>query len=538
MLVRPVGIAGAADQGFEPRPGTLLVTDDGDGVARELVRRLQDRGQQVRLLCWPGANGVRLSGEHVAVDLTSPAAVDSMFADIGQRLGEIAGILHLLPLGSPPAHEDWHARMCREVKSLFLLARGLARQMERGDEGQGKLLLAATAMGGSFGVGGGPLPASFFPGQGGVAGLVKSLAHEWPAALVRVVDFPSPAAPEALASRLVAELADGDGPVEVGYADSQRVTLQCAPAPLEGHNGSPPLDPQSTILVTGGARGITAAIALELARRYRPRLALVGRAPLPAENELPQTADLSDPAQLKAALLAQLGHGNGRAAPAEVEKAYRELLRDREIRANLASFRQSGAEVQYFQADVRDADAFAATVRRIQRAWGGIDAVIHGAGVIDDRLIGDKTPESYDYVFGTKLNGALNLSRLVDPERLKFCALFASVAGRFGNRGQTDYAAANEALSKLAMYLDERWPGRVVSIVWGPWSRIGMVSELEGHLSRRGLELIPPELGPQRFDEELRYGRKGDSEVVIAGDVGQLRCPGRAQPELVAEAVG
>jgi NAD(P)-dependent dehydrogenase (short-subunit alcohol dehydrogenase family) len=99
---------------------------------------------------------------------------------------------------------------------------------------------------------------------------------------------------------------------------------------------------------------------------------------------------------------------------------------------------------------------------------------------------------------------------------------FASVAGRFGNRGQADYAAANEVLSKLARYLDQRWPGRVVSIAWGPWSSIGMVSELEDHLGRRGLQMIPPDVGPRFLEEELRWGRKGDAEIVIAGDVGQL----------------
>ena len=88
---------------------------------------------------------------------------------------------------------------------------------------------------------------------------------------------------------------------------------------------------------------------------------------------------------------------------------------------------------------------------------------------------------------------------------------FASVAGRFGNRGQSDYAAANEVLSKLAIHLDRRWPGRVVSIAWGPWSTIGMVSELEQHLGQRGLQMIPPEVGPLFLDEELRWAARASA---------------------------
>ncbi len=310
--------------------------------------------------------------------------------------------------------------------------------------------------------------------------------------------------------------------MEVGYLGSQRVTLQCDAAPLEHTDGRAPLEPGSVLLVTGGARGITAAATLELARRYRPRLALVGQSPLPPESESPATSGLDEPARLKAALIELLRNEGRPSGAGEVERACRRLLKEREIRANLAALRACGAEVAYFAADARDKRALGEVIRQVEERFGAIDGVIHGAGVIDDKLIGDKTVESFEYVFYTKLQSALNLSELLDAERLRFCVFFASVAGRFGNRGQSDYAAANEVLSKLAAWLDQRWPGRVVSVVWGPWSRIGMVSELEQHLVSRGLQLIPPEVGPLRFEEELRLGRKGEYEVVIAGDVGQL----------------
>ena len=63
-----------------------------------------------------------------------------------------------------------------------------------------------------------------------------------------------------------------------------------------------------------------------------------------------------------------------------------------------------------------------------------------------------------DLILETKLDGALNLIRLVRPDLLKFTVLFSSIAGRFGNVGQSDYAAANEILNKLAHWLDRRWP--------------------------------------------------------------------------------
>ena len=443
----------------------------------------------------------------------------------------------MLPLARPIDDESWTERLQLEVKSLFLLARGLADELQTAAKTGNALLLAATGMGGSFGSGPtAQLADDFSPGQGGVAGLIKSLTHEWPQVLVRVVDLNRNAAADRLAAVLLAELGDPAGPIEIGYQGERRLTLQCVPRPLEETTMTTmKLGRDSTLLLTGGARGITAAVAVELAQRYQPNLILVGRSPLPEEDETPDTAAITGAAELRVTLIARLRREGRPASPAIVESAYQRLLQDREIRANLDRMKQTGARVHYYQADVRDEAALSAVLDDVYRRFGAIDGVIHGAGIIQDKLIRDKTPESYDRVFGTKVESALTLSRRLKFERLQLCVFFASVAGRFGNRGQSDYAAANEVLSKMAVYLDRRWPGRVVSIAWGPWSTVGMASELEQYLGQRGLQMIPPDVGPRFLDEELRLGRKGDCEVVIAGDVGQLACPRRTARNEVME---
>jgi hypothetical protein len=99
---------------------------------------------------------------------------------------------------------------------------------------------------------------------------------------------------------------------------------------------------------------------------------------------------------------------------------------------------------------------------------------------------------------------------------LKFLVLFSSVAGRFGNRGQCDYTAANEVLNKLAAYLDKRWPGRVLSVNWGPWEGSGMASaEVQRQFAERGVALISPSAGRRSLDLEIQKGQKGEVEVVI-----------------------
>ncbi len=219
------------------------------------------------------------------------------------------------------------------------------------------------------------------------------------------------------------------------------------------------------------------------------------------------------------------------AAPAEIESEYRLLMRDREIRRNIQAMRDAGSRVDYHSLDVRDEAAFAGFIAQIRQQSGRLDGIIHGAGVIEDKLIRDKTPDSFDRVFGTKVRSAWNISQL-SPDGLKFCVFFASVASRYGNKGQSDYAAANEVLCKLAADLDRRWPTRVCAIAWGPWAEIGMVSDLEKHLTARGVTLISPREGTDHLLRELQFGAKGETEVLIAGGAERLVLPTRVQKPL------
>lgn len=500
--------------GLEPG-GVVVVTDDGRGVARAIASELREAGHPVVIAGKDGA------------DLDSEDAVAKLL-DRARDSGPLAGIVHALPLRDHPASgldpAAWASRIGPELKGLFLLARAAGPNLERAAARGGGALVAATAMGGTFGSIAADL--DFFPGHGGVAGLVKTLAREWPEVRARVVDLDPREEPGMLADRVVGELLEDDDWSEVGYDRGLRVRLQAVASPLgPGPMSSFTLNPGEPVVVTGGARGITAAVVLELARRWRPTLLLLGRSPLPVGPEDPETARIAPATELKAVLHARLRRSGESVTPGDLDRAYRATLRAREIRANLAAFRSAGATVDYARVDVRDPSALAPVLDGWRRRFGEPVGLIHGAGVIQDKRIGDKTPESFDHVLGTKLDGALNLAGLLRPESIRFAALFSSIAGRYGNLGQSDYAAANEVLNKLAIWLDRRWPGRVVSMIWGPWSGVGMVSDLEGHLGGRGLGMIPPEIGRSILPDELALGRKGDVEVIAAGDLGTLEGP-------------
>lgn len=271
------------------------------------------------------------------------------------------------------------------------------------------------------------------------------------------------------------------------------------------------------VLLTGGARGITARTALALARATGCHVELVGRTPRPAA-EADRFAQATDRVALRAALIA-----DGLRKPAEIEAAASRILAGREVRATLSALTAVAASVRYHRADVTDEQAVRAVVADVRERHGRLDGIVHGAGVLRDGLMRDKQPDAFAEVFTTKVTGARNLAAAAAEHgpgpAPRFLALFGSVSGVYGNRGQTDYAAANDALDSLAHAWSAFLPGRVLSVDWGPWAAEagGMVTpELERTYARRGVPLLSAEAATAAFLAELAYGT--DVQVVLTAE--------------------
>jgi len=446
---------------------TLVVVDDGLGVAPHLATRLAAGGADVQVVA--ASDRIARPDVHGLIDLTGLATT----AQDGD--GATAAM----------------TAMFDHVKHAVV--------------GGASSLLVATGLGGRFG----EAPVASGLRGDGAGGLIKTVAAEWPAVRARRLDLDPREAPERLAEVIHAELCADDDLLEVGHADGERSTRTLVPAQV-GAGGDLALGPDAVVLITGGARGITARVAVELARRWRCQIELVGRSPLPPPEHPALIAAADAPALRKAILGAGLA-----SEPAAVEARCVRTLADREIRATLAAITAAGATVRYHACDVRT-PAFAAVIDDVYARHGRLDGVIHGAGVLEDKLIRHKTADSFARVYATKVAGALTLAERLRPDT-RFVVFFASISGALGNRGQVDYATANQALAALAAALAPRITGRVVAIDWGPWAGTGMVSpELEREYARRGLGLIDPAAGVARLLAELGSDAR-DTEVVIVG---------------------
>jgi acyl transferase domain-containing protein/NAD(P)H-dependent flavin oxidoreductase YrpB (nitropropane dioxygenase family)/NAD(P)-dependent dehydrogenase (short-subunit alcohol dehydrogenase family) len=496
LLVRVVD-APALERSAPNIIGTVAIVEDGIGVASKLA-------------------------EH----LTSAGIRSELITDGQEPSDPIAALIYLPPLAS--SNSGFDERLTAELRNLFRVAKKFTTDLSKGG-----CLLAATRMGGAF--------ASGWPGSGAVSGFIKSLSHEWRESVCRTIDFEASASPAAIAEALYRELADTSRLTEIGYQNGRRKTLVTTAAPLATSGSLLDLDHDSVVLVTGGARGITAGISIELAQRFQPILILVGRSPLPSEGEEDfGLRGLTSDQELKAALIERARRCGELATPAAIGRELARIRHSREIRANIQAMLEAGSKVEYHALDVGDSAGFSGLIDDVYARFGHIHGVIHGAGVIEDKLLADKTPESFDRVLRPKISGALTLAAKLRPDASKFVVLFSSVSARYGNRGQCDYAAANEVLNKLAVEWNAHWPGRVVSINWGPWtSEGGMVSpEVAAQTAKAGVHLISPEAGRLAFIDELSRGAKRDAEVVWGGPVTPSMYPLLADPTMVQRANG
>ncbi|NLV94900.1 MAG: SDR family NAD(P)-dependent oxidoreductase, partial [Candidatus Riflebacteria bacterium] len=253
------------------------------------------------------------------------------------------------------------------------------------------------------------------------------------------------------------------------------------------------------------------------AEKYNSTMVLIGRSPLP--NEEPAwLRGLSDEGAIKKAILANSGK---QLSVKELQAEYHSYMANREVLNNLERIRSFGSNVFYYSADIRNESEIEKIVEKVRIEAGNITGLIHGAGVLRDRRIEDKTREQISDVLDTKVSGLRNILKAISRDNLKVIVLFSSFSGRQGRLGQVDYAMANEVLNKAAQKLRILRPEcRVMAFNWGPWDG-GMVnSSLRNVFLAEGIGLIPLKAGARCPITELTNPSENAVEIGIMGTLG------------------
>ncbi|HJV67178.1 MAG TPA: SDR family NAD(P)-dependent oxidoreductase [Geomonas sp.] len=415
--------------------GEIWVTDDNSPFTAELCSILLDHGCTVR-------------------------KVDISKAELTVPTGKLSGLIICAPVNGT---DDGF------LKNAFVLMKNAAEALIETAKSDASICVTVSRLDGNFGFGSGTSIKDAV--SGGLAGLTKTAAREWPDVACKAIDLGAFPHASSAAGAVALEVLRR-GPVEVGLTPAGRYALNPAILAATSDPDTPAVEKGGVVVITGGGRGVTASAALALAKEYHPFLVLLGRSAEPAE-EPAWLEPLSEESEIKRAIMQQ---ATGKLHPREIEERYRAIAAGRELRATLEQIAATGAQAIYRSVDIRDQGAMELLLGEIRRSNGPIRGIVHGAGVLADRLIVDKSADQFEQVYSTKVAGLRSLLNATRSDELRFIALFSSSTGRYGRIGQVDYAVGNEVLNKVAQKEARRRTGcRAVSINWGPWDG-GMVT--------------------------------------------------------------
>jgi len=477
----------------------------------------------------------RLEAGGVAVQQFIGSDADAVLAEM-DRLWAAAPARHLfLMTGRDAAATNLldantsTSRRAANVVLPFLAAQRWYKLLaSRKDEITGTLV-AAVSLGGDFGFSGNPST----PEGGAISGLLKAVhiedsRRETPRVRVKVMDAPAGESDQTLIDALLWELAGNEPEVEVCWSQGTRRVVRPLPAPLDPQQ-SRAIPRGGVWVVTGGARGITAIAARELARRHGWNLHLIGKSPAPLADAAWRNYGEAEMKAFKTTLARQ-AVSEGR-SPSE---AWDRVMKDVEIYNNLRQFAEAGVTATYHACDISDRQALAAVLDEVRRTGGPITGVLHGAGVIDPSRFENKRRDILSALIGAKFDGTLNLMALTQRDPLAYFVGFGSISGRFGGNGLTDYAAGNDVLAKLIDWHRASRPACASACIhWESWEGSGMATLPRfawGPKSVMNMKYMLPEEGVRRLEQELEVGLPEAEVLYTFGDFYPMFYPHEQRP--------
>jgi acyl transferase domain-containing protein/thioesterase domain-containing protein len=459
---RPVWRRRAPDERPERSQSSWLLFMDDVGVGAELARRLRSQGEEVVVVHAGDTFARRGPDTYVLSPERGLPGYQALLGDLLSRGRAPSRIVHLWLLTGEerfrPGSSFFHRNQERGFYSLLFLAQAIE------SEGLARPLHIQVVANGMQRVGDEAVP---YPEKATVLGPCQVMPRELAGVQCTSIDVDLPVdAPSggparwprwrrgsptddwtSLVDRLEEELVSEPGDGVVAWRGLKRWVRAYEPSSLPvASPDEPVLRERGVYLVTGGLGGIGGVVAEALARRYRARLALVGRTPLPPRAEWDawlRTNGSDNPISRRIGLVREL-----------------EAL---------------GAEVAALCADVTNVEQMRRVVDDVEARFGRLDGVVHAAGLVRDGLMSVKDLSSVEEVFAPKVHGTVVLDELLRDRALDFMVLFSSTSTVTAPAGQVDYVAANAFLNA---YAEARRGGstRVLALQWGVWSEVGMAA--------------------------------------------------------------
>ncbi len=475
----------------------IIVSLDSHGFAKEIIKKIKHKQGEVITIGTQGAD--------FEFDLTDVKATEKRVEEFKQAYPEINGFIHLAPLDSYfDAKGDSDEALNTTIKSFFVMIKSLFEILDQKETVIGTLSFDSVVFPYMEECG------DIHPLFAGLSGLMKTVNKELPETMVKVVDF-SYKHPKKNVDKItdlfLNELLSDDTQVEVGYRNKKRYVISMKPSIADKTQQI--ISENDTMLVTGGAGGITYEIIKKVVTKYKTNLIILDI------NDIYSTDQkYLDKASTQPELMGLLKADMPGVKPVEIKRALDRLMRVRQSIDNIETLESMGVSVDYNCVDVTDADAVKAAVDKYDR----IDGVFHAAGMEMSQFIPKKELWSFELVVDVKVKGMRNLLAAFQERDYKYFFTFSSVTARFGNEGQVDYTSANDFLGKTLFRQKQLHPERTYKVyAWTAWGGVGMATNptVKMVLEERGIQFLPMEQGVKFFMADLLD--KTESEMVFSG---------------------
>ncbi|HWB95517.1 MAG TPA: KR domain-containing protein [Bryobacteraceae bacterium] len=428
-------------------------------------------------------------------------------AALRERFGHLDGIIDL-NLEEPL--EDTSGDAWEEaLRGTLTVIRAYYEEWATEHDAERLFYMPVTRMGGRMGY---DSDAVSQPLGGIWAGLAKTLPREIPNCNVRILDL-GPGDVQDIGNLVARELYHW-GLFEIGYRNGRRYSL-CAHQQETGVTNIR-LSAEDVVLLSGGARGIGFALAKDLARTYGCRIVITGRTPVPATEEPWLRINETEFKQYRQKLMKDAA---GSRNLARVRREIEQIRKRRELFQHLLRVQAESLPITYRECDVTSAEAVRELIDQI---GSGLSVVIHNAGVDAPIRLPAKSDDSFVATVRTKIDGFFHLMAALEGRKLKAFCNVGSLTGRWGGMvGETDYAAANEGLSRLGLWAAPQVPFPVKTICWPTWERLGMIKNFDTATAYSSA--LSVEEGTRKWKKELLHASSG--EVMFMGALGNAVSP-------------
>ena len=479
---------------------TFIVAEDSHGFSDKIIEII--KAKKGKVITIGTGDGVDFE-----FDLANINEAEERVARLREHYQDIQGFIHLNSLDyyfkDSRIHDE---ELNASIKTVFVIIKGLFDLLNKPGNIIGTLSFDSVVFPYMEDCG------AIHPCFAGLSGLLKTVNKEMPDTLVKIVDFSYKNSPaeniDHTAEAFVNELLAEDPRTEVGYrGDNRRYVLSMRPALARREDQI--IKQGSTMLVTGGAGGITYEIIKKVVEKYRTNLIILDINDIFGLDEKFLTDDLKQPE-----IMAMLKKDMPEAKPVEIKRSVDRIMRIRQSFDNIKYLKSLGVNVEYNVTDVRDFEAVKKTIDKYDK----IDGVFHAAGMEMSQFIPKKELWAFELVMDVKVKGMLNLLKAMENREYSYFFTFSSVTARFGNEGQADYTAANDFLCKSLFCERQLHPERDYKVyAWTAWSGVGMATNptVKKVLEQRGIQFLPMDQGVKCFMADLLDSH--ELEMVFSG---------------------